>query len=86
VSDLSQALVDAAAEAIAARNQKAWTHSDSVQYRLEGQDVVVAALETLADSLAESERHHDDLGNVRGEELRRLAAEVRGVGEKGTEA
>lgn len=77
MSDLSRSLVDAAAEAIANRNKRAWTHSDDVQYRLEGQDAAAAVLETLGAALDESARHHDALGSISFAELRGLAAEVK---------
>ena len=72
-SDLSRSLVDAAAEVIAARNRRAWTHSDDVQYRLEASDVLTVTLRLLADAGAAVEDYEGDWQDM----LRRLAGEIR---------
>lgn len=73
MSDLSRSLVDAAAEVIAQRNKRAWTHSDDVQYRLEASDVLTVTLRLLAEAGAVLELYGGDWQVA----LRDLAAEIR---------
>lgn len=72
MTDLASSLVDAAAEAIGAAVHKPGSRGQAEQ-------AVVAVLETLATEAAPM-----TLGTYERQSLRRLAAEVRGVGEKGT--
>lgn len=87
MSDLSQALLDAAAEADwRAHNAavlkvigKRGSREDKQQAisRARSRAAVAAVLETLAATLNESARHHDALGTIDHEALRRLAAEAK---------
>jgi len=63
-SPLANRLVEVGAERIAARNRRAWTHSDDVQYRLESRDVVAVVLRELASAGALLEHHGSDMGEV----------------------